>query len=81
MHLIARLFFRGIYYPQMGVWAWMKVVSQNRQTISKLVVEALGKWRQARKKRAGTYLPALSWLMTITSLTSTGAYQAVLWVT
>jgi radical SAM superfamily enzyme YgiQ (UPF0313 family) len=51
MHLIARLFFRGIYFPQMDWRAWVKVVAQNRQTIFKLVVEALGAARKGRKER------------------------------
>jgi radical SAM superfamily enzyme YgiQ (UPF0313 family) len=50
MHLIARLFFRGIYFPQMDRWAWIKVIAQNRQTIFKLVGEAIGAWRRARRK-------------------------------
>ena len=58
MHLIARLFFRGIYYPQMGAWAWMKVITQNRRTIFKLVGETLGKWRQARKKKSSLLVSA-----------------------
>ena len=53
MHLIARLFFRGIYFPQMGRWAWIKVIAQNRQTIFKLVGEAIGAWRRARRKKSG----------------------------
>src|SRR5579871_421739 len=38
---LARLCFRGIYFPMMGRFAWLKVVAQNRQTIFKLVVEAV----------------------------------------
>ena len=38
--LVARLCFRGIYFPMMGKLAWLKVVTQNRQTILKLVREA-----------------------------------------
>jgi radical SAM superfamily enzyme YgiQ (UPF0313 family) len=38
---LARLCFRGIYFPMMGRFAWLKVVSQNRQTIFKLVKEAI----------------------------------------
>jgi hypothetical protein len=34
---IGRLSFRGIYFPQMGKLAWLKVVWQNRRTIGKLV--------------------------------------------
>jgi radical SAM superfamily enzyme YgiQ (UPF0313 family) len=48
IHLIARFFFRGIYFPQMGWWDWMKVIAQNRQTIIRLVREAFGA-RKARK--------------------------------
>ena len=44
---IARLCFRGIYFPMMGRLAWLKVVAQNRRTIFKLLKEALF-GRQAR---------------------------------
>ena len=37
---LARLCFRGIYFPMMGKMAWLKVVAQNRRTILKLVREA-----------------------------------------
>ena len=36
---IARLCFRGIYFPQMGPWAWLKVIAQNRKTIFSLAKE------------------------------------------
>jgi hypothetical protein len=52
IHLIARLFFRGIYFPQMGWWAWTKVIARNRQTIFKLLGEAFGAWRRARMKKS-----------------------------
>jgi radical SAM superfamily enzyme YgiQ (UPF0313 family) len=35
--LIGRLSFRGIYFPQMGRLAWLKVAARNRRTIFKLV--------------------------------------------
>ena len=38
---LARLCFRGIYFPMMGRRAWLKVIAQNRQTIFKLVKEAV----------------------------------------
>jgi len=47
IHLVARFFFRGIYFPQMNLWAWLKVIAGNRRTIFNLTGEALG----ARKKR------------------------------
>lgn len=36
-HFIARLFFRGIYFRQMGWWAWAKVIAQNWRTIFNLL--------------------------------------------
>ena len=46
---LARLCFRGIYFPMMGRLAWLKVIAQNRQTIFKLVKQALfGKARLPR---------------------------------
>jgi radical SAM superfamily enzyme YgiQ (UPF0313 family) len=44
--LVARLCFRGIYFPQMGWRAWIKVVAQNRRAIFELVGEALGVGRR-----------------------------------
>src|ERR1700737_288307 len=38
---LARLCFRGIYFPMMGRLAWLKVIAQNRQTIFKLAKEAV----------------------------------------
>ena len=49
--LIARLCFRGIYFPQMGKWAWMKVIAENRRTIFKLVKDGLVTRRVVRKNR------------------------------
>jgi radical SAM superfamily enzyme YgiQ (UPF0313 family) len=42
---IARMCFRGIYFSQTGLWAWLKVIAQNRQTIFSLVGEAFTAWR------------------------------------
>jgi radical SAM superfamily enzyme YgiQ (UPF0313 family) len=46
--LVTRLLFRGIYFPLMGRWAWVKAITNNRRTIFKLVVEGFGAWRKAR---------------------------------
>ena len=46
---LARLCFRGIYFPMMGRLSWLKVVNENRQTIFKLVKEAFF-GRRARPK-------------------------------
>ncbi len=38
---LARLCFRGIYFPMMNKLAWVKVIAQNRRTIFKLTKEAI----------------------------------------
>ncbi len=58
--LVARLCFRGIYFPQMGRWNWIKVISQHRSTIFSLVKEGFGMWRKSRKNEqdpGGNLLP------------------------
>jgi radical SAM superfamily enzyme YgiQ (UPF0313 family) len=50
-HFIARLFFRGIYYPQLNWWSWAKLIGQNRRTVFNLSGEIYGIWRQSRKRR------------------------------
>src|SRR5271170_2069257 len=40
--LIARLCFRGIYFPQMGRFAWVKTIVENRRVIFKLIRQGLG---------------------------------------
>jgi radical SAM superfamily enzyme YgiQ (UPF0313 family) len=37
---LARLCFRGIYFPMLGKLAWLKVIAENRHTIFKLISEA-----------------------------------------
>jgi radical SAM superfamily enzyme YgiQ (UPF0313 family) len=51
-HLIARLFFRGIYFPQMNKRAWLKVIAQNRRTIFNLIKEGVFKWHNARRNKS-----------------------------
>jgi hypothetical protein len=46
-----RLFFRGIYFPQMNKRAWLKVIAQNRRAIFGLSKEAMGRWRDGRKNK------------------------------
>ncbi len=50
--LIARLCFRGIYFPQMGRFAWAKTIAQNRRTILNLVKEAFSARRAAPSSSA-----------------------------
>src|SRR6202795_2322657 len=47
---IARICFRGIYFPQLGRFAWIKTIAQNRRTIVGLVKKALGSSRAARSR-------------------------------
>jgi radical SAM superfamily enzyme YgiQ (UPF0313 family) len=46
---IARMCFRGIYFPQMGPWAWLKLTFQNRHTIFSLAREGFDTWRNHGK--------------------------------
>ncbi len=56
-HLIARLFFRSIYFPPKGAWGWLKLLAQNRSVIVRVVKEAFTHWggsaaaRRARKSQ------------------------------
>lgn len=47
-HLIARLFFRGIYFPQRSAWAWLKLLIQNRRSIFGLVRDSFSGWPGGR---------------------------------
>jgi len=46
--LIARLCFRGIYFPMLGRFAWWKVISENRGTICKLARQGVLAWWDSR---------------------------------
>src|SRR5215207_9704040 len=48
--LVSRLFFRGIYFPQMTRRAWLKLLYENRRTITALTREGFSKWRAARRR-------------------------------
>lgn len=48
--LIARLCFRGIYFPMLGRFAWWKVISENRWTITKLARQGLHAWWNSRSR-------------------------------
>ena len=50
-HLAARLFFRGIYFPQMGKRAWLKLLFSNRKTIFLLTREGFATWRRSKTRR------------------------------
>ena len=50
MHFVMRLFFRGIYFPQMTKTAWIKLLAQNRKPILKLIKQGAQKYRAAKAK-------------------------------
>ncbi len=52
-HIIARLFFRGIYFPPKGVWGWLRLIAQNRGAIAHVVEQSFHNWHGAAgpKKR------------------------------
>ncbi len=52
LHLVVRLFFRGIYFPQMGRWAWIKVISRNRGSIYGIIRDCLRYYSPGKRKRA-----------------------------
>jgi radical SAM superfamily enzyme YgiQ (UPF0313 family) len=49
MHLIMRMFFRGIYFPQRNARVWTKLVAQNHRPILKMIKRGYGKYKQERK--------------------------------
>src|ERR1051325_4768245 len=57
MHLITRLIFRGIYFPQMGKAAWVKLFLANRRLIYKVAREGFARMRAAERTRPATALP------------------------
>jgi radical SAM superfamily enzyme YgiQ (UPF0313 family) len=49
-HLVARLFFRGIYFPQMSRGAWARLLWENRRALYGLFRDGARTWRRARKQ-------------------------------
>jgi radical SAM superfamily enzyme YgiQ (UPF0313 family) len=48
--LVARLCFRGIYFPQMGPLKWLKVIAQNWRSIFGVIKDGFGDWCNGFKK-------------------------------
>ena len=57
-HLVARLFFRGIYFPQMSKRAWVRLIIDNRRTVYPLVKEGVAKLRDARSDKSDVSVAA-----------------------
>jgi hypothetical protein len=51
MHFLMRLFFRGIYVPQMTKRAWLNLIFQNRKSIFKLLRNGIAKYRDATRQQ------------------------------
>jgi hypothetical protein len=51
MHFLMRLFFRGIYVPQMTRRAWANLIFQNRRSIVKLFRKGIAKYRETSKQQ------------------------------
>jgi hypothetical protein len=49
-HLMSRLFFRGIYFPQKGTWSWIKLAFRNRRAITRVVKDCLHHWHGAPRE-------------------------------
>ena len=48
-HLVARFFFRGIYFPQMNKRAWLKLMFDNRKSIAGLAKEGFSTYRTYKR--------------------------------
>ena len=48
--LIARLCFRGIYFPMLGRFAWWKVISENRRIICSLIWQGIQAWWESKSR-------------------------------
>ncbi|HKZ77021.1 MAG TPA: radical SAM protein [Pyrinomonadaceae bacterium] len=57
MHFVMRLFFRGIYIPQMNKVAWARLIAQNRKPLLKLLKQGIGKYRESRSRVAALAQP------------------------
>jgi radical SAM superfamily enzyme YgiQ (UPF0313 family) len=46
-HLSSRLLFRGIFFPQKGVWQYLKLIAQYRRPIGRVVKDSITRWQGA----------------------------------
>jgi radical SAM superfamily enzyme YgiQ (UPF0313 family) len=51
MHFLMRLFFRGIYVPQMTKMAWFNLIFQNRRSILTLLRNGIAKYREGHERQ------------------------------
>jgi radical SAM superfamily enzyme YgiQ (UPF0313 family) len=57
-HLVARLFFRGIYFPQVGKRAWFRLIVQNRHAIYGIVNDLFETRRAGQRNQEIKLAPA-----------------------
>jgi len=50
-HLVSRLFFRGIYFPQMRRRDWAKMIFDNRKPMYGLIKEGFASYRNAKRNK------------------------------
>jgi len=56
-HLLSRLFFRGIYFPQKGVWGWLRLIAQNRGPLYSVAKDCFTHWHGTRRSPEPVFLP------------------------
>jgi radical SAM superfamily enzyme YgiQ (UPF0313 family) len=52
-HLMSRLFFRGIYFPQKGAWPWLKLIAQNRGPMWHVIKDSFTRWHGNHDRNRG----------------------------
>jgi radical SAM superfamily enzyme YgiQ (UPF0313 family) len=52
-HLMSRLFFRGIYFPQKGAWGWLKLAARNRRAIYRVIEDCFQRWHGTKSPASG----------------------------
>ena len=50
-HLVARLFFRGIYFPPGGAWGWLKLIAHNHRPIRRVVKDCFTRWHGSGERQ------------------------------
>jgi hypothetical protein len=57
MHAITRFIFRGIYFPQMGKAAWVRLFLANRRLLYNLAREGISRFRSSPPAHTATAIP------------------------
>jgi radical SAM superfamily enzyme YgiQ (UPF0313 family) len=52
MVFVSRLLFRGIYFPQMNRWSWIKLLAQNARTVASLAHSGWSAQRRAKSLKS-----------------------------